>query len=78
MGWQVGKSGACYFPVPGERVAALTVDGLPPVVDDHRAHPHVGGQHELGIELLLLQVLVHAVPGGVHRLGSGGGEAAGE
>ena len=78
MGRQVGESAACYFPVPGEGVAALIVGGLPPVVDDHRAHTHVSGQTELGIELLLLQLLVHAVPGGVHRFGGGSRQVAGE
>jgi hypothetical protein len=78
MGRQVKESAACHFPVSGEGVAALIVDGLPPVVNDHRAHTHIGSQRELGVELLLLQLLVHAVPGGVHRLGCGSREVPGE
>jgi hypothetical protein len=77
MGRQVGESAACYFPVAGEGVAALIVDGLPPIVNDHRVHTHIGSQRELGVELLLLQLLVHPVRGGVHRLVAAAGRCLG-
>ncbi|MNI89981.1 hypothetical protein D3C73_1474540 [compost metagenome] len=55
------------LPVPRVRITSVIILGLPAIVDDYGIHPSDFGESALVFDPVVRYVLMHAVPGRIHR-----------